>query len=199
VYLHYALDVWFEETVKRHCQGNAVLYRYADDFVCAFEREDDAQRFYRVLPKRLAKFGLEVAEEKTRWIPFHRGAKPRFTFLGFEFYWGRNRFRKIVLNRRTDRKKYRAALVNFKVWCRKHRGLPKPLLFATLNRKLRGYWQYYGIRGNYESLKDYFHHVKAILLKWLNRCSQKQSYNVTGFIALLHDFRLLKPRLCHDF
>ena len=75
----------------------------ADDFVCCFELVSDAQRFYEVLPKRLAKFGLEVAEDKTQLLHFHRGAKLRFCFLGFEFYWGRSRFGKTVLKRRTDK------------------------------------------------------------------------------------------------
>jgi len=78
VYLHYALDVWFEEAVKTHCEGRVYLCRYADDFVCAYELESDAQRFYEVLPKRLAKFGLEVAVEKTDIIQFYRGSKRRF-------------------------------------------------------------------------------------------------------------------------
>jgi len=199
VYLHYALDVWFEEMVKRHCRGNATLCRYADDFVCCFELVSDAQRFYEVLPKRLAKFGLEVAEDKTQLLHFHRGSKSRFCFLGFEFYWGRSRFGKTVLKRRTDVKKYRAALANFKVWCQESRGLRKPVLFAKLNQKLRGYWNYYGIRGNYESLNDYLQDIKRILFKWLNRRSQRRSYNWTGFIALIDDFNLSKPRICHDF
>ncbi len=199
VYLHYVLDVWFEEGVKAHCKGRVYLCRYADDFVCAFELEEDAQRFYEVLPKRLAKFGLEVAAEKTDIIQFDRTSKRRFEFLGFEFFWGKGRRGHIVLKRRTSRKKYRAALATMKVWCNKHCRLPKALLFATLNRKLRGYWNYYGIRGNSESMSDYFYQVKSILLKWLNRRSQKRSYNWTGFKALLKDFPLAKPRICHAF
>jgi hypothetical protein len=39
--------------------------------------------------------------------------------------------------------------------------LHKPTLFAKLNQKLRGYWNYYGIRGNYESLGDYFQNIKT--------------------------------------
>ncbi len=177
----------------------AIDSRYADDFVCAFELAGDAQRFYDVLPKRLAKFGLEVAEDKTKLMPFNRGAKSRFAFPGFEFYWGRNRNGTTVLKRRTDRKKYRAALASLKAWCQENRRLPKPMLFAKLNRKLRGYWNYYGIRGNYESLNDYFHHVKHTLFKWLNRRSQRRSYTWTGFAALLKDFKLPKPHICHDF
>jgi len=199
VYLHYVLDVWFDETVRRHCKGKVYLCRYADDFVCAFEFESDAQRFYEVLPKRLAKFGLEVAVDKTNIIRFDRKSKARFEFLGFEIYWGKGRRGNIVLKRRTSRKKYRAALASMKAWCRKHCRLPKAVLFAKLNRKLRGYWNYYGIRGNYESLGDYFYHTKKTLLKWLNRRSQKRSYTWTGYRALLNDFPLAKPRICHDF
>ena len=199
IYLHYALDMWFEEKVRTHCKGQAYLCRYADDFVCVFELESDAQRFYKVLPKRLAKFGLEVAPEKTNIIQFDRKSKHRFDFLGFEIYWGKGRNGYRVLKRRTSRKKYWAALVSFKTWCQKHCRLPKALLFAKLNRKLRGYWNYYGIRGNSKSMNDYFYNIKSILMKWLNRRSQKRSYNWTGFKALLKDFPLAKPRICHDF
>lgn len=199
IYLHYVLDVWFDETVRAHCEGRVYLCRYADDFVCAFELESDAQHFYNALPKRLAKFGLEVAAEKTNIIQFDKKSKLRFDFLGFEIYWGKGRWGRKVLKRRTSRKKYRAALANFKAWCKEHCHLPKILLFAKLNQKLRGYWNYYGIRGNSESMNDYFYHIKHILLKWLNRRSQKRSYNWTGFRALLKDFPLAKPCICHDF
>ena len=66
VYLHHALDVWFEEVVKAHCEGEAYLCRYADDFVCAFQYKRDALRFYRTLGKRLEKYGLKMAADKTR-------------------------------------------------------------------------------------------------------------------------------------
>jgi len=199
VYLHYALDVWFEEIVTAHCQGKAYLCRYADDFVCAFEYESDAQRFYQALPQRLAEFGLEMAPEKTNLIRFDKDAKTHFEFLGFELRWGLNRWRRMVLKRRTARNKYRASIASFKQWCKDHCCLPKVELFAKLNGKLRGYWNYYGIQGNYESLSDYFYHITQVLFKWLNRRSQRKSYTWTGFRALLKDFPLIKPRICHSF
>ncbi len=202
IYLHYALDVWFEETVKAHCQGAAYLCRYADDFVCAFEREADAERFYRVLGKRLSKFGLEVAEEKTnliRFSPINWKASGAFEFLGFEFRWGLGRWRKPVIKRRTARKKYRASLANFQEWCRKHCRLPKKKLFAKLNSKLRGYYNYYGVRGNYDSLYDFYYHVTRILFKALNRRSQRRSYSWKGFAELIKAFKLPQPRICHSF
>ena len=36
--------------------GRATLIRYADDFVIAFEREDDARRVLAVLPQRMERF-----------------------------------------------------------------------------------------------------------------------------------------------
>jgi len=124
-----------EETVKTHCGGAAYLCRYADDFVYAFELEADAERFYGVLGDRLGKFGLEVAAEKTNWMQFspqNWKTGGAFSFLGFEFRWGRGRWCKPVLKRRTDRKKYRAALANFQEWCRENWRLPKQLIFKPL-------------------------------------------------------------------
>jgi len=199
VYLHYVLDTWFDEVVRAHCKGDVYLCRYADDFVCAFELESDARRFYEVLPKRLAKFGLEIAEDKTRIIRFDKKSKLRFEFLGFEFYWDKGRKGYSVLKRRTSRKKYRASLANFKAWCRENRCLPIRQLIAQVNRKLRGYWNYYGIRGNYRSLGEYYYFAQKILWKQLNRRSQKRSYTWDGFNALCKDLPLAKPRICHNF
>jgi group II intron reverse transcriptase/maturase len=201
IYLHYALDVWFEETVRARCRGAVYLCRYADDFVCAFQLEADAERFYNVLGSRLEKYGLEVAAEKTnliRFSPDNWKASGAFEFLGFEFRWGLGRRRKPVLKRRTARKKYRAALASFQEWCRENCRIPKDKLFAKLNSKLRGYYNYYGIRGNYESLQDYFYHVTRILYQALNRRSQRRSYSWTGFVELIAVFKLRRPRICHN-
>jgi RNA-directed DNA polymerase len=70
IYLYYAIDDWFEKVVKPHCQGDVVMCRYADDFVCAFQYSADAELFYRELPKRLALFNLQVAEDKTNCLRF---------------------------------------------------------------------------------------------------------------------------------
>ncbi|WP_338034846.1 reverse transcriptase domain-containing protein [Lamprobacter modestohalophilus] len=202
IYLHYVLDEWFENTVKTHCKGKAYLCRYADDFVCAFECESDAQRFYRVLGLRMERFGLEVAQEKTQLLRFSRQDWTRngtFEFLGFEFRWGRGRWRKPALKRRTARKKYRASLASFRDWCRVHCRMHKDKFFAALNAKLRGYYNYYGIRGNYESLGDFFYHVTRMLYREMNRRSQRRSYNWKGFAELIKVFKLERPRICHSF
>jgi group II intron reverse transcriptase/maturase len=207
IYLHTVLDVWFYETVQTHCRGQVYLCRYADDFVCAFEYEKDAQRFYEALEKRLNKFNLEVAENKTQLLVFSR-CKIRngssFHFLGFEFRWGlnrriKNRSRIPIIKRRTSREKLYASLANFKVWLKKSSRLPKNILFAMLNRKLRGYYNYYGIIGNYKSLGSFVYRVTQALFNWLNRRSQRKSYNWEGFKELVKHFGIAKPRICHAF
>jgi retron-type reverse transcriptase len=45
VYLHSVLDLWFEKVVKPQCRGEACLIRYADDYICAFESQAEAERF----------------------------------------------------------------------------------------------------------------------------------------------------------
>jgi group II intron reverse transcriptase/maturase len=207
IYLHTVLDVWFYETVQTHCRGQVYLCRYADDFVCAFEYEKDAQRFYEALEKRLNKFNLEVAENKTHLLVFSR-CKIRnglsFNFLGFEFRWGlsrriNNRLRIPIVKRRTSREKLYASLANFKVWLKKSSRLPKNILFTMLNRKLRGYYNYYGIIGNYKSLGSFVYRVTQALFKWLNRRSQRKSYNWEGFKELVKHFGIAKPQICHAF
>jgi group II intron reverse transcriptase/maturase len=198
IYLHYVLDLWFQKVVKKHCQGEACLIRYADDFVAAFEHEEDAERFLLELEGRLKKFGLELSKAKTRIITFYRdppSGGSRFEFLGFEFYWGKDRKGKPHLKRRTVRGRLEASLKRLTQWCRKNRNLRLRELFRKLNAKLRGYYNYYGVVGNYESLAQFFYRGMRILFKWLNRRSQRRSYNWDGFTALLEHYQVEKPRI----
>ena len=197
VYLHYALDLWFERVFQRNCRGGACLVRYADDFVCGLGREEEAQRFYVELEERLLKFGLELAADKTRVIPFsrYRRGETSFDFLGFEFRWGTDRKGQARLKRRTSRKKFRSSVKRVAEWCKKNRHRRVGEQFQLLNAKLRGYYNYYGVHGNYVSLDQFFYQVRRLHLKWLNRRSQRQSYNWTGYEELLRHFALARPRI----
>ncbi|MFB6367913.1 group II intron reverse transcriptase/maturase, partial [Paenibacillus elgii] len=119
VYLHYALDMWFEVAVKRACHGEAHIVRYADDYVCCFQYKNDAERFYQALLPRLAKFQLSIAEEKTKILEFGRFAvencrrkgqrKPEtFDFLGFTHYCSKSLKGTFRVKRKTSRKKFNA-------------------------------------------------------------------------------------------
>lgn len=198
VYLHYVLDLWFHRVVRPRCRGEACLIRYADDFVCAFQYREEAERFYRELGERLRKFGLELSAEKTRVIPFspqHDLGRTSFDFLGFEFRWGRDRKGKPHLKRRTSRKRMRDSLKRFTEWCKVKCRYGLKELFRELNAKLRGYYNYYGVVGNYASLKQFYDQVIRILYKWLNRRSQRRSYNWAGFRELLDQFEVERPRI----
>lgn len=123
VYLHYALDGWFEEVVKAHCEKAAYLWRYAEDCVCAFQTKRDAARFDSVLGKRLGRCGRELAAEKTRILRFSRcrqDGKERGDFLGFTFCWGTNRAGTAQLQRRTARQKLRRAIAHVTAWIKEN-------------------------------------------------------------------------------
>ena len=196
VYLHYALDLWFHKVIKPRCHGEACLLRFADDFVAAFQYQDDADRFYQELSQRLAKFGLELSAEKTRILPFSQNlplGQSRFDFLGFEFRWDKDRAGKPRVLRRTSRKKLRNSLKQFTEWCKTKCREELQDLFRELNAKLRGYYNYYGVHGNYDSLNQFYREAMRTLFKWLNRRSQHHSYNWTGFRELLRDFQVVQP------
>jgi RNA-directed DNA polymerase len=198
VYLHYALDLWFHRVVRPRCRGEACLIRYADDFVGAFQYRGDAERFYQELGQRLEKFGLELTRVKTRVISFSPHREPgrtSFDFLGFEFRWGKDRAGKPHLKRRTSRKRLRNSLKQFTEWCRVRCRYGLKELFRELNAKLRGYYNYYGVVGNYASLEQFYKSAIRILYKWLNRRSQRRSYNWTGFRELLKHFQVEQPHI----
>ena len=202
VYLHYALDLWFEKRIKRECNGEALIIRYADDFVCAFQYQQDAELFYQRLNERLEKFGLEVCPEKTRILPFSRSMlkeSETFDFLGFEFRRAISRKFKPIIRRRTSRKKLRASIAAFTEWIKTNRNKKISKLMKTLSSKYRGYWNYYGVIGNYDSLKTFYYYTIRILFKWLNRRSQRLSYNWAGLKDLLKQFLIPAPRITEKY
>lgn len=196
IYLHYALDHWFERVVKPRCRGQAYLIRYADDFVCAFQYRMEAERFYRVLPERLAKFGLEVAPEKTcihRFSRFHPGRTIRFTFLGFEFSWENDTKGVPRVWRRTARKKLQASIKACRAWVKLNRHVPLPKLIPTMIRKVRGHYNYFCACGNTSSLWIFYQEAVRALYKWLNRRSQRRSLTWEGLKRVLTTYVFLAP------
>ena len=197
IYLHTVLDRWFEESVKPNIRGRAYLIRYADDFIAVFQYRDDAERFYQTLPKRLSKYGLQLAHDKSGIKPFscHRRDSDRFDFLGFEFYWGISRKGRATVKSRTSRKRLRKSLAAFTEWIKEHRFQRFSKLISRLNRKLRGYYNYYGVIGNSRSLNEFFDRVVEIMFKWLNRRSQRRSFTWKIFGPMLRNHRILRPRI----
>ena len=138
----------------------------------AFRVQEDAERFVRVRPKRVAKCNLQVAPEKThlcRFSRFHPSTKRRFTLLGFEFFWTPDRHGVPRVMRRTARKKLQAACQRLTEGIKQPRHLPGRAFFQRLNARLRGHDNSYGVRGNSRSLNRVFHWAMDCTCKWLNR------------------------------
>lgn len=198
IYLHFVLDLWFEKSFIRECEGRAMIIRFADDFVCAFQYRHDADLFYEVLNDRLSMFGLCTAPEKTRILRFckySRADSGVFSFLGFELRWGTDRRGRPLVLRRTCPKKLRASVASFSAWVRSNRHLPFRDFTRILRSKLRGYWNYYGVRGNYPSLRRFYRHVEGLLFKWLNRRSDRRSFTWVEFPRMMARLGLPRPRI----
>ena len=192
IYLHYVLDDWFQKDVKPRCEGEAIMCRYADDLVCCFQYARDAERFYSVLPKRLGRFNLEVAPEKTQILRFSRfqpGIEHQFSFLSFEFYWSKDKSGKARLFRRTARKKLQSVRRDLKAYVKENRHMKTQQLLIKLTQKLRGHYNYFGVVGNLGDLWQVRSHVVKLLYKWLNRRSGRKSLTWDALNRLL----LLKP------
>jgi len=198
VYLHYVLDLWFEKVAKRYLRGEAYLYRYADDYVVLFQYEDDAKRFYEVMLKRLAKFKLTVAEEKTRIIPFgrYKGTKETFDFLGFTHVNASTRTGKYTVLHLTSKKKLKAKRESAKQWIRWKMHRPVMEIVRALSRKLVGHYNYYGVNGNLKGLYKFYTYIRYTLYKALRRRGQKRKINWETFERI---WKLIpRPRICKD-
>lgn len=210
IYLHYVLDLWVEKAIKAKSKGVVEMVRYADDFVICVEHESEAVAILEVLRKRLAKFGLELAEDKTRCIEFGRKAKRKaeakgekpasFVFLGFTHFIDKTRKGGFKVGRKTERKRMAQKLKAMGEWFRKVRNLfPLKEIWQTFKAKLSGHFQYYGVSGNYRAINSYRYHSILLAMKWLNRRSQKKSFNWETFCKYMERFPLPKARICYSF
>ena len=198
VYLHYVLDLWFEYDVKVRSKGEAYMVRYADDVVCCFEFEDDAERYFTELKERLAKFNLELAEDKTRIIPFGRnteGNKETFDFLGFTHKdsKGKKGYYKILHS--TSQKKLKVKRAIAKQWIKQNMHTPIEVLIKRLNTKLIGHYRYYGISDNYKRMRSFTEYVKYQLFKHLRRRSQRYKMTYEKFNRVLEYNPIVYPKI----
>lgn len=195
IYLHYVIDEWFSETVQQHMQGRATMVRYADDMIFAFERHRDADRFYKVLPKRFTKFGLTLNEKKSQMIrsgchaaqdAHQQGTRlPTYHFLGFTCYWGKARkgFWRLKYTSRKDR--FTAKLKGLRDYLWKHRNADTKLVMKQVIRVVKGWINYHAISDNQRRVRAFTLVVKRIMLKWLNHRGGKRRTNWSKFTRML--------------
>lgn len=208
VYLHYILDLWFEKVIKKQQRGYAQLTRYADDFVVCFGNHGEGKAFEGKLKERLGKFGLKIAESKSRVIEFGRYASQRaerkgqkaatFDFLGFTHYCCKTRKGSFKLGRKTSGKKFRQAMKAMCLWLK---GIRNRVILSewwkVLRSKLKGHFCYYGISGNSRGISAYNQEVRRLVFKWINRRSQKKSYTWKQFCGFLKHNPLPEPKVRH--
>ena len=196
VYLHYVLDVWFTYKVKDELRGEAYYVRYADDFVILFQYEEDAKYVMELLKSRLAKFSLEVAEEKTRILPFgpRTGTEESFDFLGFTIFNAKTRQGGYRIGVRTCIKKLRVKMQNAKQWIRTKMHEKIDALLKALNIKYKGHCQYYGVNGNFDMLAKFKTYLMYITFKTLRRRTQTHKISWDKFLLAWNKF-IMKPKI----
>ena len=210
IYLHYVLDLWISKKVSGELTGRVYLIRYADDFVIGCTNRQDAEKVWEMLPARLREFGLELSQEKSRLIEFGRNAYRRsrltgsklstFDFLGFTHYITRSRRGGVRLGRKTIGKRMRRTLVQLNDRLRNLRNvLPFWKLYKHLCRILKGYYNYFGFAGNYATLNRFAYAIERMWFKWLNRRSQRKSFNWEEFQDVLNRHPLPKPRILKGY
>ncbi len=203
IYAHYVLDVWLENVVPQHTNKEVKSFRYCDDQVICCYYRSDAIKVLKSLKGRLAKFGLQLNEEKTKVVGFNKRKFPKvkqgtFDYLGFTFYIRRSRTGSIHVVAKTSKKRLSSKLKNVKHWCKTNRCKQKLRpLWDTFNSKLRGHIQYYGISLNLDSVNKFVYQSTRIFFKWINRRSQKKSLDWEQFNLFIRAFPSSKVKICH--
>jgi group II intron reverse transcriptase/maturase len=208
IYLHHVLDEWFEDTVRPRLAGDCTLVRFADDFVMTFKNHYDAKRVLEVLGKRLARYGLTLHPDKTRFIdfrpprqggthPHHNGSS--FDFLGFTHTWGKSQKGKNVVRQTTAKSRLARALVTVNDWCRRNRHQPILAQHKRLSEKLIGHCAYYGITGNIGQVAQYFQQTARIWRKWLERRERGKRLPWKRFGAFLERHPLPRATIVHRY
>ena len=207
IYLHYVLDLWFEKRVKKQLKGFAQIIRYADDFIVCFQYGNEAKVFSDNLKQRLDKFGLKIAESKSGIMEFGRYVWYRaqrenkkvatFDFLGFTHYCGKTRKGKFKLGRKTSKKKFRQKVTAMNEWLKGVYVTELKEWWKVLRLKLLGHYRYYGISGNMRALKNFNYLTFKLAYKWINRRSQRKSFNYNQYKQFVKYNPLPKVKIYH--
>jgi RNA-directed DNA polymerase len=206
IFLHEVLDEWFQAAVQPRMKGNCFLVRYADDFVMGFSLKGEAERVFKVLPKRFERYGLSIHPDKSRMVQFSRpywkrGKGPgSFAFLGFTHYWAKMLKGGWTIKRKTQSKRLSRFMSGIAEWCKEHRHEPIADQHRTLSSKLRGHYQYYGVRGNFKMLEVVYEHTREAWKKWLSRRNSMNPMSWDKFmVAVEQQFVLPPPRITQVF
>jgi RNA-directed DNA polymerase len=202
IFLHYVLDDWFTQVVQPCLRGRSLIIRWADDFIIGCEYKSDAERILAVLPKRFERYGLTLHPDKTSLVWFskpysEKEAKERgtFDFLGFTFHWGKSRQGYWVIKKKTARKRLLRFMKRVWQWCKENLHEPIHEQHEVLCSRLRGFYYYFGVRGNYKALEVVFEYTERAWRRWLSKRSHKGK---VLFEDLRKTYPLPVPRIVHN-
>jgi len=104
----------------------------------------------------------------------------------------------VFLKRKTARKKVRKAIVAMRTWCRNNRHKPLLWQYRILASKLRGHFQYFGVRCNMRLMEAVRHQAIRGWRYWLSRRSHKSAIPWEKFEKLLELCPLPTPKIVHN-
>lgn len=196
IYLHEVIDAWFAKIRIDHFSGKAEMVRYCDDMVFIFQNKSDAEKFYRVLPKRLEKYGLELHAKKSSLIESgHTAAKrahkagkrlPTYQFLGFLCYFGKSRNGYWRLKYASRRDRFTAKLKGLRKYLKSQLNASNTNeVLEMVIKVLRGWINYHGISDNGRRVSSFIDISKSILYKWFNRRGRKNRISWKIFERIL--------------
>jgi RNA-directed DNA polymerase len=180
IYLHEVLDSWF---LMNHASYNNIIVRYADDVVFFFKDKGTAERFINDLFRRTEAYGLQLNRDKTKTICFDKNLNNSFDFLGFTFYWAtKHCSERRELRVKTQKKTLLKKIQEFYYWIKEVRNQMKLReIWKIARTKIKGHYNYYGFWMNRTRLYHYYSEATKSLYKWLNRRSQRRSFNWVQF------------------
>ncbi len=195
IYLHYVIDSWFSEISKTHLKGRATEVRFADDMVFVFQFKEDAEKFYKVLPKRLERYGLKLHEDKSSMIQSGskaakeaelRGERlPIYKFLGFTCYWGksRNGWWRLKFKSRSDR--FAGKLKGLRKYLRESLSEETHKTLKRVKKIVVGWMNYHAISDNQRRVSSFIWLCKRALFCWVNRKGGKRKMSWVKFERVL--------------
>ncbi len=214
IYLHYVFDTWANQWRNDFAKGEVYIVRYADDFIVAFQHKEDATAFWSELDQRLGLFGLQLQTDKSRLIEFGKFAgsnqvgkvvAPKqgvetFDFLGFTHICSVTLKGRFKLLRKTVSSRLRKKIQEYKdkLWHLIH--VPLQDIISWLNRSLKGYYNYYAIHDNLDTLCQLRYFVIMSLGKVLMRRSQRAKKTVNWDFVFTKIAPLIAfPKVVHDY
>lgn len=199
IYLHHVIDSWFSEISKGYLRGKAELVRFADDMVFVFQTSEDAEKFYKVLPKRLEKYGLKLHEDKSSLLKSgskeaqaaeQRGERlPTYKFLGFTCYWGKSRKGKWRLKFKSRCDRFTGKLQGLRKYLWKSLNQETERTIKRVKKIVVGWVNYHAISDNQRRVSSFILMTKRILFRWIKRKGGQRKMNWTTFGRLLDEMK----------